>query len=37
MGVPSLKDLYERTHKNKARQFVDPRSEQIDNEVVARI
>uniref|UniRef100_A0A0D3CCF7 Uncharacterized protein n=1 Tax=Brassica oleracea var. oleracea TaxID=109376 RepID=A0A0D3CCF7_BRAOL len=33
----SLMDLYERTHKNKAGQFVDPRSEQIYNDVVARI
>uniref|UniRef100_A0A0D3E875 Uncharacterized protein n=1 Tax=Brassica oleracea var. oleracea TaxID=109376 RepID=A0A0D3E875_BRAOL len=30
-------DHYERTHKNKAGQFVDPRSEQIYNDVVARI
>ena len=30
-------DLYERSHKNKAGQFVDPRSEQIYNDVVARI
>lgn len=35
--LPSLKDLYERTHKNKSRQFIDPKSEQIYNEVVARI
>uniref|UniRef100_A0A0D3BHW5 Uncharacterized protein n=1 Tax=Brassica oleracea var. oleracea TaxID=109376 RepID=A0A0D3BHW5_BRAOL len=35
--LPSLKDLYETTHKNKAEKFVDPRSEQIYNEVVARI
>ena len=32
--LPSLKDVYD---KNKAGQFVDPRSEQIYNEVVARI
>ena len=33
----TLKDLCERTYKNKAGQFVDPRSEQIYNEMVARI
>ena len=32
--LPSLKDVYD---KNKAGQFVDHRSEQIYNEVVARI
>uniref|UniRef100_A0A0D2ZV04 Uncharacterized protein n=1 Tax=Brassica oleracea var. oleracea TaxID=109376 RepID=A0A0D2ZV04_BRAOL len=35
--LPSLKDLDERTHKNKAGQFVDPRSKQIYSKVVARI
>uniref|UniRef100_A0A0D3BUS7 Uncharacterized protein n=1 Tax=Brassica oleracea var. oleracea TaxID=109376 RepID=A0A0D3BUS7_BRAOL len=35
--LPSHKDLYERTHKNKAGQLVDPRSEEIYNDVVARI
>lgn len=35
--LPSLKELYERTHKTKAGVFVDPRSEQIYNDVVARI
>ncbi|KAJ4875863.1 Uncharacterized protein Rs2_40881 [Raphanus sativus] len=35
--LPSLKELYERTHKTKAGVFVYPRSEQIYNDVVARI
>ncbi|KAL0802661.1 hypothetical protein Bca101_057837 [Brassica carinata] len=35
--LPSLKDLYKRTHKDKAGKFVDPKSEQIYNDVVARI
>ena len=29
--------LYERTHKNKAGRFIDGKSEQIYNDVVARI
>ena len=38
MGVlQSLKDLYERTHKNKVGKFVDPRSEKIYNDVVAQM
>ncbi|XP_048628107.1 uncharacterized protein LOC111215870 [Brassica napus] len=35
--LPSLKNLYERTHKSKAGKFVDLRSEQIYNDVVSRI
>ncbi|XP_056856598.1 uncharacterized protein LOC130506014 [Raphanus sativus] len=34
---PLGNELYERTHKTKAGVFVDPRSEQIYNDVVARI
>ena len=30
-------ELYERTHKNKAGVFVDGKSEQIYNDVVARV
>uniref|UniRef100_A0A0D3ABD0 Uncharacterized protein n=1 Tax=Brassica oleracea var. oleracea TaxID=109376 RepID=A0A0D3ABD0_BRAOL len=33
--LPSLMELYERTHKNKAGVFVDGKSEQIYNDVVA--
>uniref|UniRef100_A0A0D3C033 Uncharacterized protein n=1 Tax=Brassica oleracea var. oleracea TaxID=109376 RepID=A0A0D3C033_BRAOL len=33
--LPSLMELYERTHKNKAGVFVDGKSEQIYNEMVA--
>uniref|UniRef100_A0A0D3BTN1 Uncharacterized protein n=1 Tax=Brassica oleracea var. oleracea TaxID=109376 RepID=A0A0D3BTN1_BRAOL len=33
----SLMELYERTHKNKADVFVDGKSEQIYNDVVARV
>uniref|UniRef100_A0A0D3BTH3 Uncharacterized protein n=1 Tax=Brassica oleracea var. oleracea TaxID=109376 RepID=A0A0D3BTH3_BRAOL len=35
--LPSLMELYERTHKNKADVFVDGKSEQIYNDVVARV
>uniref|UniRef100_A0A0D3DLW7 Uncharacterized protein n=1 Tax=Brassica oleracea var. oleracea TaxID=109376 RepID=A0A0D3DLW7_BRAOL len=35
--LPSLMELYERTHKNKAGVFVDGESEQIYNNVVARV
>uniref|UniRef100_A0A0D3BXP9 Uncharacterized protein n=1 Tax=Brassica oleracea var. oleracea TaxID=109376 RepID=A0A0D3BXP9_BRAOL len=35
--LPSLLQLYERTHKNKAGVFVDGKSEQIYNDVVARV
>ena len=35
--LPSLMELYERTHKNKAGVFVDGKSEQIYNDVVARV
>ena len=30
-------ELYEKTHKNKSGRFVDPRSEQIFNEVADRV
>ena len=30
-------ELYEKTHKNKAGRFVDPRSEQIFNDVADRV
>uniref|UniRef100_A0A0D2ZT00 Uncharacterized protein n=1 Tax=Brassica oleracea var. oleracea TaxID=109376 RepID=A0A0D2ZT00_BRAOL len=35
--LPSLMELYERTHKNKAGVFVDGKSEQIYNDVAARV
>uniref|UniRef100_A0A0D3CCH2 Uncharacterized protein n=1 Tax=Brassica oleracea var. oleracea TaxID=109376 RepID=A0A0D3CCH2_BRAOL len=35
--LPSLLQLYERTHKNKADQFVDARSEEIFNDLVGRV
>uniref|UniRef100_A0A0D3DRB3 Uncharacterized protein n=1 Tax=Brassica oleracea var. oleracea TaxID=109376 RepID=A0A0D3DRB3_BRAOL len=35
--LPSLMELYERTHKNKAGVFVDGKSEQIYNDVVAQV
>ena len=35
--LPSLMELYQRTHKNKAGVFVDGKSEQIYNDVVARV
>uniref|UniRef100_A0A0D3AL74 Uncharacterized protein n=1 Tax=Brassica oleracea var. oleracea TaxID=109376 RepID=A0A0D3AL74_BRAOL len=35
--LPSLLQLYERTHKNKAGQFLDDKSEQIFNDLVARV
>uniref|UniRef100_A0A0D3CBR4 Uncharacterized protein n=1 Tax=Brassica oleracea var. oleracea TaxID=109376 RepID=A0A0D3CBR4_BRAOL len=35
--LPSLLQLYERTHKNKADQFVDARSAEIINELVGRV
>uniref|UniRef100_A0A0D3BL93 Uncharacterized protein n=1 Tax=Brassica oleracea var. oleracea TaxID=109376 RepID=A0A0D3BL93_BRAOL len=35
--LPSLMELYERTHKNKPSVFVDGKSEQIYNDVVARV
>uniref|UniRef100_A0A0D3EB50 Uncharacterized protein n=1 Tax=Brassica oleracea var. oleracea TaxID=109376 RepID=A0A0D3EB50_BRAOL len=35
--LPSLLQLYERTHKNKAGQFLDGNSEQIFNDLVARV
>uniref|UniRef100_A0A0D3DLP2 Uncharacterized protein n=1 Tax=Brassica oleracea var. oleracea TaxID=109376 RepID=A0A0D3DLP2_BRAOL len=34
--LPSLLQLYERTHKNKAGQFLDARSEEIFNDLVGR-
>uniref|UniRef100_A0A0D3D730 Uncharacterized protein n=1 Tax=Brassica oleracea var. oleracea TaxID=109376 RepID=A0A0D3D730_BRAOL len=35
--LPSLMQLYERTHKNKADQFLDGKSEQIFNDLVAPV
>uniref|UniRef100_A0A0D3DMI8 Uncharacterized protein n=1 Tax=Brassica oleracea var. oleracea TaxID=109376 RepID=A0A0D3DMI8_BRAOL len=35
--ILSLLQLYERTHKNKAGQFLDARSEQIFNDLVGRV
>lgn len=35
--LPSLMELYERTHKNKTGVFVDGKSEQIYIDVVARV
>nr|XP_018453415.1 PREDICTED: uncharacterized protein LOC108824477 [Raphanus sativus] len=35
--LPTLPELYERTHKNKAGQFLDGKSEQIYNNVIARV
>uniref|UniRef100_A0A0D3E6C6 Uncharacterized protein n=1 Tax=Brassica oleracea var. oleracea TaxID=109376 RepID=A0A0D3E6C6_BRAOL len=35
--LPSLLQLYERTHKNKAGQFLDGKSEQIFNDLVAQV
>uniref|UniRef100_A0A0D3BE87 Uncharacterized protein n=1 Tax=Brassica oleracea var. oleracea TaxID=109376 RepID=A0A0D3BE87_BRAOL len=35
--LPSLMQLYERTHKNKAGQFLDGKSEQIFNDLVAQV
>uniref|UniRef100_A0A0D3AR45 Uncharacterized protein n=1 Tax=Brassica oleracea var. oleracea TaxID=109376 RepID=A0A0D3AR45_BRAOL len=35
--LPFLLQLYERTHKNKADQFLDGKSEQIFNDLVARV
>uniref|UniRef100_A0A0D3CBA5 Transposase, Ptta/En/Spm, plant n=1 Tax=Brassica oleracea var. oleracea TaxID=109376 RepID=A0A0D3CBA5_BRAOL len=35
--LPSLLQLYERTHKNKADQFLDRKSKQIFNDLVARV
>uniref|UniRef100_A0A0D3AMS8 Uncharacterized protein n=1 Tax=Brassica oleracea var. oleracea TaxID=109376 RepID=A0A0D3AMS8_BRAOL len=35
--LPSLMQLYERTHKNKAGQFLDGKSEQIFNDLVVQI
>uniref|UniRef100_A0A0D3BE70 Uncharacterized protein n=1 Tax=Brassica oleracea var. oleracea TaxID=109376 RepID=A0A0D3BE70_BRAOL len=35
--LPSLLQLYERTHKNKAGQFLDARSEEIFNDLVGRV
>ena len=35
--LPSLWQLYERTHKNKGGQFLDARSEQIFNDLVGRV
>uniref|UniRef100_A0A0D3E7A0 Uncharacterized protein n=1 Tax=Brassica oleracea var. oleracea TaxID=109376 RepID=A0A0D3E7A0_BRAOL len=35
--LPSLLQLYERTHKNKVSQFLDGKSEQIFNDLVARV
>ncbi|CAN6898218.1 unnamed protein product, partial [Brassica oleracea] len=35
--LPSLMELYERTHKNNAGVFVDGKSKQIYNDVVARV
>ncbi|KAL0729779.1 hypothetical protein Bca4012_025872 [Brassica carinata] len=35
--LPSLLQLYERTPKNKAGQFLDARSEQIFNDLVGRV
>uniref|UniRef100_A0A0D3CWT5 Uncharacterized protein n=1 Tax=Brassica oleracea var. oleracea TaxID=109376 RepID=A0A0D3CWT5_BRAOL len=35
--VPSLRQLYKRTHKNKADQFLDGKSEQIFNDLVAQV
>ncbi|CAN7058242.1 unnamed protein product [Brassica rapa subsp. trilocularis] len=34
---PSLMQLYERTHKNKAGRFIDGKSEQIYNDLAARV
>ncbi|KAL0813705.1 hypothetical protein Bca101_070148 [Brassica carinata] len=36
-NFPSLWQLYERTHKNKADQFLDARSEQIFNDLVGHV
>ena len=35
--LPSLLELYQRTHKNKAGQFLDARSEQIFNDLVGQV
>uniref|UniRef100_A0A0D3AKC9 Uncharacterized protein n=1 Tax=Brassica oleracea var. oleracea TaxID=109376 RepID=A0A0D3AKC9_BRAOL len=35
--LPSLMQLYERTHKNKAGQFLDGKSEQICNDLVVQV
>uniref|UniRef100_A0A0D3EEH7 Uncharacterized protein n=1 Tax=Brassica oleracea var. oleracea TaxID=109376 RepID=A0A0D3EEH7_BRAOL len=35
--LPSVMQLYERTHKNKAGQFLDGKSEQIFNDLVAQV
>uniref|UniRef100_A0A0D3E452 Uncharacterized protein n=1 Tax=Brassica oleracea var. oleracea TaxID=109376 RepID=A0A0D3E452_BRAOL len=35
--LPSLMQLYERTHKNKAGQFLDGKSEKIFNDLVAQV
>uniref|UniRef100_A0A0D3D6D8 Uncharacterized protein n=1 Tax=Brassica oleracea var. oleracea TaxID=109376 RepID=A0A0D3D6D8_BRAOL len=35
--LPSLMQLYERTHRNKAGQFLDARSEQIFNDLVGHV
>uniref|UniRef100_A0A0D3D5X7 Uncharacterized protein n=1 Tax=Brassica oleracea var. oleracea TaxID=109376 RepID=A0A0D3D5X7_BRAOL len=35
--LPSLLQLYERTHKNKAGQFLDGKSEQIFNDLVSQV
>uniref|UniRef100_A0A0D3APF0 Uncharacterized protein n=1 Tax=Brassica oleracea var. oleracea TaxID=109376 RepID=A0A0D3APF0_BRAOL len=35
--LPSLWQLYERTHKNKAGQFLDGKSEQIFNDLIAQV
>ena len=35
--MPTLLELYDRTHRNKAGQFLDDKSEQIYNEVAARV
>ena len=34
---PTLLELYDRTHRNKAGQFLDGKSEQIYNEVATRV
>ncbi|XP_033143779.1 uncharacterized protein LOC117132788 isoform X2 [Brassica rapa] len=35
--LPSLMELYERTHKNKASRIIDGKSEQIYNDLAARV
>uniref|UniRef100_A0A0D3CFJ6 Uncharacterized protein n=1 Tax=Brassica oleracea var. oleracea TaxID=109376 RepID=A0A0D3CFJ6_BRAOL len=35
--LPSLMELYERTHKNKAGRFIDGKSEQICNDLAAQV